>query len=131
VTGFGVRAEVDGVRVEVGADRFMHKLGLDVALFADAARRLGEEGKTPLYAAIDGVLAAIIAVSDPIKHDTRAAIAALHALGLKVVMITGDNRRTGEAIARQLGIDEVVAEVLPEGKVEAVQRLKATHGRLA
>ncbi|KRG42253.1 ATPase [Stenotrophomonas pictorum JCM 9942] len=131
VTGFGVRAEVDGVRVEVGADRFMHKLGLDVALFADAARRLGEEGKTPLYAAIDGVLAAIIAVSDPIKHDTRPAIAALHALGLKVVMITGDNRRTGEAIARQLGIDEVVAEVLPEGKVEAVQRLKATHGRLA
>ncbi len=131
VTGFGVRAQVDGVRVEVGADRFMHRLGLDVALFADAARQLGEEGKTPLYAAVDGALAAIIAVSDPIKHDTRPAIAALHALGLKVVMITGDNRRTGEAIARQLGIDEVVAEVLPEGKVEAVQRLKATHGRLA
>jgi len=131
VTGFGVRAQVDGVRVEVGADRFMHTLGLDVDVFADAARQLGEEGKTPLYAAIDGALAAIIAVSDPIKSDTRSAIAALHGLGLKVVMITGDNRRTGEAIARQLGIDEVVAEVLPEGKVEAVQRLKATHGRLA
>ncbi len=131
VTGHGVRAQVDGQRVEVGADRFMHALGLDVATFAEAAARLGEEGKTPLYAAIDGRLAAIIAVSDPIKHDTRAAIDSLHALGLKVAMITGDNRRTAEAIARQLGIDEVVAEVLPEGKVDAVRRLKAAHGELA
>ncbi|MGE8232636.1 MAG: heavy metal translocating P-type ATPase [Stenotrophomonas sp.] len=131
VTGYGVRATVDGVRVEVGADRFMQKLGLDVAVFAADAQRLGEEGKSPLYAALDGRLAAIIAVSDPIKSDTRAAIASLHALGLKVAMITGDNRRTAEAIARQLGIDEVVAEVLPEGKVDAVRRLKAEHGRLA
>jgi len=131
VTGYGVRANVDGVRVEVGADRFMQQLGLDVTVFAADAQRLGEEGKSPLYAALDGRLAAIIAVSDPIKHDTRAAIASLHALGLKVAMITGDNRRTAEAIARQLGIDEVVAEVLPEGKVDAVRRLKAAHGRLA
>ena len=131
VTGYGVRAIVDGVRVEVGADRFMQKLGLDVTVFAADAQRLGEEGKSPLYAALDGRLAAIIAVSDPIKSDTRAAIASLHALGLKVAMITGDNRRTAEAIARQLGIDEVVAEVLPEGKVDAVRRLKAEHGRLA
>ena len=109
----------------------MQKLGLDVAVFAADAQRLGEEGKSPLYAALDGRLAAIIAVSDPIKSDTRAAIASLHALGLKVAMITGDNRRTAEAIARQLGIDEVVAEVLPEGKVDAVRRLKAEHGRLA
>jgi len=131
VTGYGVRADVDGVRVEVGADRFMQKLGLDVAVFASQAQRLGEEGKSPLYAALDGRLAAIIAVSDPIKSDTRAAIARLHAQGLKVAMITGDNRRTAEAIARQLGIDDVVAEVLPEGKVDAVRRLKAAHGRLA
>ena len=131
VTGYGVRAKVDGVRVEVGADRFMQKLGLDVAVFAADAKRLGEEGKSPLYAVLDGRLAAIIAVSDPIKSDTRTAIASLHTLGLKVAMITGDNRRTAEAIARQLGIDEVVAEVLPEGKVDAVRRLKAEHGRLA
>ncbi len=131
VTGYGVRADVEGVRVEVGADRFMQKLGLDVAMFADVAQRLGEEGKSPLYAALDGRLAAIIAVSDPIKSDTRAAIARLHGLGLKVAMITGDNRRTADAIARQLGIDEVVAEVLPEGKVDAVRRLKAAHGQLA
>ena len=131
VTGFGIRAAVGGTRVEIGADRFMHTLGLDVANFADQARRLGDEGKTPLYAALDGKLAAIIAVADPIKETTPAAIQALHQLGLKVAMITGDNRRTGEAIARQLGIDEVVAEVLPGGKVDAVKRLKAEHGRIA
>ncbi|MFA7443765.1 MAG: copper-translocating P-type ATPase, partial [Lysobacteraceae bacterium] len=131
VTGMGVRAEVGGARVEVGADRFMRALGLDVAIFADTAARLGGEGKSPLYAAVDGRLAAIIAVADPIKADTPLAIAALHELGLKVAMITGDNARTAQAIAARLGIDEVVAEVLPAGKVEAVRRLKAEHGRLA
>ena len=80
---------------------------------------------------MNGELAAIIAVADPIKETTPAAIAALHALGLKVAMITGDNARTAQAIGRQLGIDEVVAEVLPDGKVKAVRRLKAEHGRLA
>ncbi|MFQ6748551.1 HAD-IC family P-type ATPase, partial [Bordetella pertussis] len=100
-------------------------------VFAAEAARLGDEGKTPLYAAIDGRLAAMIAVADPIKDTTAAAIRALHGLGLKVAMITGDNRRTGEAIARQLGIDEVIAEVLPDGKVDAVKRLKAEHGALA
>lgn len=114
---------VDGRRVEAGADRFMIKLGYDVAMFADDAERLGREGQSPLYAAVDGRLAAIIAVADPIKQTTPEAIAALHALGLKVTMITGDNRRTAEAIARRLGIDEVVAEVLPDGKVEAVKGL--------
>ncbi len=131
VTGMGVRATVDGARVEVGADRFMRELGLDVGSFARTVERLGNEGKSPLYAAIDGRLAAIIAVADPIKSSTPAAIAALHQLGLKVAMITGDNARTAQAIAKQLGIDEVVAEVLPEGKVEAVRRLKASHGQIA
>jgi Au+-exporting ATPase len=131
VPGFGVSAEAGGRRVEIGADRFMARLELDVGAFADTARRLGDEGRTPLYAALDGRLAAIVAVADPIKPTTPAAIAAMQALGLKVAMITGDNRRTAEAVARSLGIDEVVAEVLPEGKVEAVRRLKSTHGRLA
>ena len=131
VTGFGVRAVVDGARVEIGADRFMRELGLSVDGFAAEAQRLGSEGKTPLYAAINGQLAAMIAVADPIKPTTKPAIDALHALGLKVAMITGDNRHTAEAIAKQLGIDEVVAEVLPGGKVETVQRLKAEHGTLA
>lgn len=131
ITGFGVKALVNGAWVEVGADRYMRQLGLDVDVFAASAERLGNEGKTPLYAAIGGRLAAIVAVADPIKATTHDAIKALHSLGLKVAMITGDNRRTAEAIARQLGIDEVIAEVLPEGKVDAVRKLKAEHGRLA
>jgi Cu+-exporting ATPase len=131
VTGFGVRAEVDGVKVEIGADRFMRELGLSVQGLEAEAARLGNEGKTPLYAALDGRLAAMIAVADPIKPSTPAAIQALHALGLKVAMITGDNRHTAQAIARQLGIDEVVAEVLPGGKVDAVKRLKQQYGVLA
>lgn len=131
VTGYGVGADVGGRRVEIGADRFMEKLGLDVGAFASVATRLADEGKSPLYAAIDGKLAAIIAVADPIKASTPEAIRALHDLGLKVAMITGDNRRTADAIARQLDIDVVVAEVLPDGKVEAVRALKRQHGGLA
>ncbi|GIK96264.1 MAG: copper-translocating P-type ATPase [Alphaproteobacteria bacterium] len=128
--GFGVAAEVDGRRVALGADRFMAKLGLGVGLFAETVGRLADEGKTPFYAAVDGRLAAVIAVADPIKPTTPAALEALHRLGLKVAMITGDNRRTAEAIARRLGIDEVVAEVLPDGKVEALKRLRRS-GRIA
>lgn len=132
VTGMGVRAMVAGnVRVEIGADRYMRDLGLDVSGFSDTAQRMGSEGKSPLYAAINGRLAAIIAVADPIKASTPAAITALHQLGLKVAMITGDNEHTARAIAHQLGIDEVVAEVLPEGKVDAVRRLQATYGKVA
>ncbi len=129
--GFGVAAMVAGRKVEAGADRFMTRLGYSVARFADDAERLGGEGQSPLYAAIDGRLAAIITVADPIKPSTPEAIAALHALGLKVAMITGDNRRTAEAIARRLGIDEVVAEVLPDGKVDAIKRLSSNGQRVA
>ena len=125
VTGYGVLARAGDSQVDIGADRYMAKLGLDVAVFADIAVRLADEGKSPLYAAIEGKLAAILAVADPVKATTPQAIKALHALGLKVAMITGDNARTAQAIARQLGIDEVVAEVLPDGKVAAVKRLKA------
>lgn len=125
VPGFGASAVVNGRSVHVGADRLMARLKLDVAVFADQAARLGSEGKSPLYAAIDGKLAAIIAVADPIKETTPQAIRMLHDLGLKVAMITGDNRRTAEAIAAKLGIDEVIAEVLPDGKVAALKRLKA------
>jgi Cu+-exporting ATPase len=131
VPGFGVSAMVGGRTVDVGADRFMTKLGLTVSDFADIAARLGTEGKSPLYAAIDGRLAAVVAVADPIKPSTPEAIAALHALGLKVAMITGDNRKTAEAIAGRIGIDEVVAEVLPDGKVEVVKRLHQQHGKIA
>lgn len=125
--GFGVSAKVAGRTVAVGADRFMTQLGLDVSSLQSTALRLGEQGKSPLYAAIDGRLAAVIAVADPIKETTPEAIKALHALGLKVAMITGDNA----AIAEQLGIDEVLAEVLPDGKVEALKKFRNNGARVA
>jgi len=129
--GFGVSAKVAGRTVVVGADRFMTQLGLDVASFLPTALRLGAQGKSPLYAAIDGRLAAVIAVADPIKETTPEAIKALHALGLKVAMITGDNAATAAAIARQLGIDEVAAEVLPDGKVAALKKFRMNGARVA
>src|SRR5690625_990587 len=92
---------------------------------------MADQGKSPLYAAADGRLTAIIAVADPIKDSTPAAIEALHALGLRVAMITGDNRRTAAASARQLGIDEVLAEVLPDGKVAAVKELQGEGRKVA
>ena len=140
LTGLGVTARVGGVPdghvapsvpVAVGADRYMQTLGVDVSPFAAEAQKLGEEGKSPLYVAIGGQLAAIVAVSDPIKSTTTAAIRTLHEQGLKVAMITGDNARTAQAIARQLGIDDVVAEVLPAGKVDAVMRLQQRYGAVA
>lgn len=130
-SGLGVRGDVDGHKVEVGADRYLTKLGYDLSAFTATAEQLAQQGKSPLYAAIDGQLAAIVAVADPIKEGTPAAIIALHDLGLKVAMITGDNRHTAEAIARQLGIDEVVAEVMPNGKVAAVQQLRSQYGAVA
>ena len=129
--GYGAEGRVAGRSVQVGADRLMRDLGHDLSDFAGQAGQMGEEGKSPLYAAVDGRLAAIIAVADPVKPTTPAAIAAIHALGLKVAMITGDNRRTAEAVARRLGIDEVHAEILPDGKVEAVRALQAGGRRVA
>nr|WP_085462516.1 heavy metal translocating P-type ATPase [Mesorhizobium australicum] len=124
IAGYGIRAVVDGHDVLIGADRLMTREGIDVAVFAGDAEALAADAKTPLYVAIDGRLAALVAVADPLKASTPAAIAALHDLGLRVAMITGDNRATAAAIARTLGIDDVVAEVLPAGKVQALQALR-------
>ncbi len=129
--GFGVSARVGEHAIAVGADRFMVKLGHDVSAFAAKAAELGALGRSPLYAAIDGRLAAVIAVADPIRGTTPEAIRALHDLGLKVAMITGDNRATADAVARALGIDEVVAEVLPGGKVDALHRLREGRRKVA
>ena len=129
--GFGVRATVEGHAVEVGADRLMKKLGIDIGPLAATAEQFARDGKTPLYAAIDGRLAAALSVSDPLKEGSVEAVAALHALGLKVAMVTGDNRHTAEAIAAQVGIDEVLAEVLPGDKAAEVKRLQAENRRVA
>lgn len=131
IPGFGITGSVDGRHLSVGADRYMESLGIDVGPFAEIAVRLAEEGKSPVYAAVDGRPAAVLGVADPIKPSTPTAIAALHQLGFRVAMITGDNRRTADAIARQLRIDEVLAEVLPDGKVDAVGRLQGEGVRVA
>ncbi|WP_426000666.1 heavy metal translocating P-type ATPase [Caulobacter sp. DWR1-3-2b1] len=129
--GFGAEAIVEGRRVQVGADRYMETLGISVASFTSQSEQLAQQAKTPIYAAIDGRLAALLAVADPIKDSAPQALAALSAAGLKIVMITGDNRRTAAAVGKQLELDEIVAEVLPDGKVAAIAALQARYGRVA
>jgi Cu+-exporting ATPase len=126
IAGAGVQGDVQGRRVVVGAERLMREHGIDVGALAGTATSWAQAGKTPVYAAIDGTAAAIMAIEDPVRPTSAQAIAALHALGVRTVMITGDNRHTAQAVATALGIDEVHAEVLPEGKVQAVQQLRGT-----
>jgi Cu+-exporting ATPase len=125
VTGRGAVGIVDGKALAVGNAALMADHAIDPAPLAADAERLANDGKTPMYAAIDGALAAVVAVADPIKDSSREAIRRFHELGLEVVMLTGDNRRTADAVARQAGIDRVVAEVLPAGKVAEIERLQA------
>ncbi len=129
--GRGVAATVDGKRVLVGSRRLMEEAGLSPAPLEETLRRLEAEAKTAILVAVDGRLGGVLAVADPLKEDAVAAVEALHRLGLRTAMITGDNRRTAEAIARRLGIDDVRAEVLPEGKVAEVRRLQGAYGRVA
>ena len=129
--GYGLSARVTGRRVEVGADRFMKKLGIDVSSSADVARRYGEDAKTPIYVAVDGALVAILAVADPLKSGAAEAIAGLKELGLTAIMLTGDNQRTARAVADQVGIDQVLAEVLPDQKAAEVKRLQAKGSKVA
>ncbi len=129
IPGYGVQAQVSGHAVLAGADRLMQREGIALPA-VDPGAGFAAKGHTPLYLAIDGRLAAILGVADPIKPGTPAAIAALRAQGLRVAMITGDNTATAAKIAAELGIPYVVAEVLPAGKVAALDALRA-HGPLA
>ncbi len=129
VTGQGVTARVDGLRVAVGNLRLMQAEGLDAGDWAERAEALRGQGQTVMMVAADGRPAGLIGVADPIKTSTPEAIRALREAGLRVVMLTGDSRATAEAVARQLGIDEVIADVLPEDKAQAVSRLQS-EGRI-
>lgn len=131
LTGLGVSASVDGHDVLIGSDRLMTRQGIDLHDLQSQSDRLAARGKTPLFAAIDGKIAALIAVSDPVKPDARDMVSALHAAGLTVAMISGDNQKTAQAIADELRIDHVTAQVLPAGKVDAMERLRQEFGPVA
>jgi Cu+-exporting ATPase len=131
VTGRGVQGTVEGRTVLVGTAPFLIERGVDVAPLSAAAERLATEAKTAIHVAIDGRPAGVIAVADTVKPESERALAALHAAGVQVVMMTGDNRRTAEAVARAVGIERVLAEVLPEDKSSEVRRLQAEGRKVA
>jgi len=124
-TGKGAYGTVEGKRIPLGNAKFLAEQGVDVAPLADEADRLREDGATAIFMGVDDRVAAIFAIADPVKPSTPEALAALKAQGIRVVMLTGDNWTTAKAVARQLGIDEVEAEVLPDQKSAVVQRHKA------
>jgi Cu+-exporting ATPase len=125
VPGHGIRATIEGRAVHLGNEKFMEEENIDITGLRQKAAGLSEEGKTPMYVGVDRKAAGIVAVADSLKDDSLEAVKALHALGVEVVMMTGDNSRTGGAIARQAGIDRVLAEVLPEDKAGEVRKLQS------
>jgi Cu+-exporting ATPase len=129
--GHGVTATAMGTRVAVGSASHLREAGIDPAALVAEAERLEEEGKTAVRVGVDGEPAGVIAIADTLKPEAPEAVAALRRLGLEVAMLTGDNRRTAEAIARQAGIQRVLAEVLPDDKVGEVRRLQEEGRRVA
>mgnify|MGYP000492278803 CR=1 FL=1 len=125
ITGGGIRARVEGREVLVGTRRFLDESGISEDGLVPRGEELAASGKTPMFVAVDGRPAGLVAVADTVREESREAIEKLHQLGLEVAMITGDNRRTASAIARELGIDRVLAEVRPEDKANEVKRLQA------
>ncbi|WP_375259860.1 heavy metal translocating P-type ATPase [Citreimonas sp.] len=131
VPGYGLRATVEGREVLVGTARLMQEAGIDAGPLAEALETAASRGQTPVLVAVDGRLAAAFAVADRVKPDARRAVAALHDAGIAVAMITGDTRATAQAIAADLGIEHVEAEVRPEGKVDAIRHLRERFGAVA
>jgi Cu+-exporting ATPase len=131
VTGYGIEAHVNGQTILAGNRKFMDENNVSLINFEGNSDRLAEEGKTPMYVAIDGHLAGIIAVADVLKASSKAAIENLHKMGIEVAMITGDHKKTATAIARQVGIDRVLAEVLPHDKVGEVKKLQGEGRKVA
>jgi Cu+-exporting ATPase len=124
VAGLGLDAKVDGHQILLGNSKLLSERGVALDGLSIKATALASEGKTPVYVAVDRSIAGLVAVADQVKPESKAAIKAMQRLGLEVVMMTGDNRRTAEAIAREVGISRVLAEVLPEGKAEEIKRLQ-------
>ncbi|WP_244472416.1 heavy metal translocating P-type ATPase [Methylobacterium sp. Leaf108] len=131
VPGHGLAGRIGGRTVAVGSRRYMDRLAIPIAAMAEEAERLEAGGRSPLHVAVDGRLAAVFAVSDPVRPEAAAAVAALKGQGLVVAMITGDDGATAKRIATALGIAHVEAQVLPEGKVDALRRLRGAHGPIA
>lgn len=124
IPGHGVSGQVAGHELLLGNVKLLRDRGIDAAALIPEWERLAADGKTPMYVAVDGKAAGLVAVADTIKEDSTSAIKALHDLGLEVVMITGDNARTADAIARQVGVDRVLADVLPQDKAHEIQKLQ-------
>jgi Cu+-exporting ATPase len=129
--GLGIKARVDGKQVAVGSERFINGLSVPVEAAANLTGRLSEEGRSPLYVAVDGELVAVFAVSDPLKQSSPEAVSRMHRLGLEVTMLTGDGRLVAEAIASQTGIDRVLAELLPADKLAEVAKMQGGAGKVA
>ena len=131
VTGKGVTAQVDGKGVALGNAALMEQLGADVAQLMQPAERLREQGHTAMFVSVDGIAAGVVSVADSIKETTQHAISDLRAEGVRIIMLTGDNATTAQAVAEQIGIDEVEADVLPDQKAHIVKRLQAEGRRVA
>ncbi|ALZ60492.1 Copper-exporting P-type ATPase A [Bacillus cereus] len=131
IPGFGIESVVEGKHLLIGTRRLMKKFNIDIEEVSKSMEALEREGKTAMLIAIDKEYAGIVAVADTVKDTSKAAIARLKKMGLDVVMITGDNTQTAQAIAKQVGIDHVIAEVLPEGKAEEVKKLQANGKKVA
>src|SRR5215212_2689449 len=131
VSGGGISARVEGRGVLVGSHRFLSEAGVPEDGLVAKGEELAREGKTPVFVAVDGEPAGLVAVADVVREESREPVERLHEMGLEVAMITGDNRRTAEAIARELGIDRVLAEVLPQDKATEVKRLQSEGERVA
>jgi Cu2+-exporting ATPase len=131
IAGHGIAARVEGRTILIGNAKLMQDRGIVIETLAARADALAIEGRTPVYVAIDGQVAGLLAVADTIRPSARDAVAQFHQAGIEVIMMTGDNRRTGEAVARDLGIDRVFAEVLPEQKADYVARLQGEGKRVA
>ena len=130
VPGHGITGRLDGKDVLLGNKKLMDQKQIDVSSVIASAEGLAKQGKTPMYVAMDGALIGLIAVADTVKTSSAQAIERLHQMGIKVAMITGDNARTAQAIADQVGIDEVISDVLPEDKAAKVAELQQTGQKL-